>query len=92
MAEMRPEISCSGWHRRCRHDPINKIELRERAAMIIREMTPAECFELLQQRGVGRLACAHSGQPYVVPIYLAADKDHIYGFTTLRKIEHRDAI
>jgi len=56
--------------------------------MIIEEMTPAECFELLQQTGFGRLGCARSGQPYVVPIYFAADKDHIYGFSTLgKKIE-----
>ncbi len=56
--------------------------------MVIQEMTPTECFELLQQTGVGRLGCARSGQPYVVPIYFAADKDHIYGFTTLgKKIE-----
>ncbi len=56
--------------------------------MIIEEMTPDECFELLQQIGFGRLGCARSSQPYVVPIYFAADKDHIYGFSTLgKKIE-----
>lgn len=56
--------------------------------MIIEEMTPAECFELLQQTGFGRIGCARSGQPYVVPIYFTADEDHIYGFSTLgRKIE-----
>lgn len=56
--------------------------------MMIQDMTPPECFELLGQTGFGRLGCARSGQPYVVPIYFAADKDHIYGFSTLgKKIE-----
>jgi nitroimidazol reductase NimA-like FMN-containing flavoprotein (pyridoxamine 5'-phosphate oxidase superfamily) len=66
----------------------NEIKLREGAAMIIQEMTPAECLELLQQTGIGRLACARSGQPYVVPIYFAVNKEHLYGFSTLgKKIE-----
>jgi nitroimidazol reductase NimA-like FMN-containing flavoprotein (pyridoxamine 5'-phosphate oxidase superfamily) len=56
--------------------------------MIIAEMTPAECFALLQETGFGRLACARSGQPYVVPIYFAVNKSHIYSFSTLgKKIE-----
>ena len=60
-------------------------ELLRAWAMVIQEMTPDDCFELLQQTGIGRLGCSQSGQPYVVPIYFAANKDHIYGFTTLGK-------
>jgi nitroimidazol reductase NimA-like FMN-containing flavoprotein (pyridoxamine 5'-phosphate oxidase superfamily) len=65
-----------------------KIKAREGVAMMIQEMTPPECFELLRQTGFGRLGCARSGQPYVVPIYFAAEKGHIYGFSTMgKKIE-----
>jgi len=88
MPEVRTEIACSGWHRRCDHDRHKKARLCEGAAMKIQEMTPAECFELLKETGIGRLGCAQSGQPYVVPIYFVVNEDHIYGFTTFgKKIE-----
>ena len=66
--------------------------------MQIHEMTEKECSDALEQARVGRLACAHDNQPYVVPIFFAYHGEHIYGvhlpgkylygFTTLgRKIE-----
>jgi len=51
--------------------------------MFIHEMTESECRQTLQQATVGRLACAHDNQPYVVPINFAFDGQHVYGFTTV---------
>jgi uncharacterized protein len=56
--------------------------------MFIHEMTQPECRSALAHASVGRLACAHGGQPYVVPIYFGYDGRYIYGFSTLgQKIE-----
>lgn len=56
--------------------------------MLISEMQPLECGQLLARLGTGRLACARDNQPYIVPIYFAYEPDHLYGFATLgRKIE-----
>jgi uncharacterized protein len=56
--------------------------------MLIRELTPHECQEMMTRRGFGRLGCAIDNQPYVVPIYFAYESDRIYCFTTVgRKIE-----
>jgi uncharacterized protein len=56
--------------------------------MLIHEMTEDECGAALAQVSFGRLACAHGGQPYIVPIYFAYDKENLYGVTTLgRKIQ-----
>ena len=56
--------------------------------MRITEMNGSECRALLARQGAGRLACARENQPYVVPIYFAAEADCLYGFATLgRKIE-----
>lgn len=56
--------------------------------MFIHEMTVEECFHLLTHGTVGRLACAHENQPYVVPLNYAFDGRFIYGFTTLgQKVE-----
>lgn len=56
--------------------------------MLIHEMKPQECRELLARVGMGRLGCARNNQPYVVPIYFAYEPDHLYGFSTLgQKIE-----
>jgi nitroimidazol reductase NimA-like FMN-containing flavoprotein (pyridoxamine 5'-phosphate oxidase superfamily) len=82
------EIETSEWHSRCSFDFHRKLELCEDAAMKIEEMVPAECLELLQQTAIGRLGCSQSGQAYVVPVYFVANKNYIYGFTTLgQKIE-----
>ena len=56
--------------------------------MFIHEMTEFECRQALERGGIGRLACARDNQPYVVPIYFALHRDHVYAFTTLgQKIE-----
>jgi nitroimidazol reductase NimA-like FMN-containing flavoprotein (pyridoxamine 5'-phosphate oxidase superfamily) len=50
--------------------------------MIIQEMTRSECLSALSQARLGRLACAHENQPYVVPIYFVYEEPYLYGFTT----------
>lgn len=58
--------------------------------MQIRALSEKECFALLPRIGLGRLACAHEGQPYVIPIYLVYEQVFLYGFTTLgQKVEWR---
>ena len=51
--------------------------------MLIQELTREESLELLARAHLGRLACAHDTQPYVVPFYFAYDNGHLYSFTTL---------
>jgi uncharacterized protein len=56
--------------------------------MLIQELTREECLDLLDRAHLGRLACAHESQPYVVPIYFAYDNDYLYSFSTVgQKIE-----
>lgn len=56
--------------------------------MLIRDMTPQECREVLTRSGFGRLGCARDNQPYIVPIYFGFELEILYGFTTVgRKIE-----
>jgi uncharacterized protein len=56
--------------------------------MRITEMNGPECRALLARQGLGRLGCARENQPYIVPIYFAAEADCLYGFATVgRKIE-----
>ena len=61
--------------------------------MVIREMSREECLKVLARARLARLACAHDGQPYVVPVYLAYQgppdgEAALYGFTTLgQKVE-----
>src|SRR5689334_22717008 len=57
--------------------------------MRIITMSRQECSELLERVSIGRLACAHDNQPYVVPVGFSYEKpDHIYVFSTLgKKIE-----
>ena len=58
--------------------------------MIIHELTAAECEEFLDQATIGRLGCAHNGQPYIVPVslYFGREEKCLYGFSTLgKKIE-----
>jgi nitroimidazol reductase NimA-like FMN-containing flavoprotein (pyridoxamine 5'-phosphate oxidase superfamily) len=50
--------------------------------MFIQEMTEAECLTTLARTRLGRLACAHENQPYVVPIYFVYEQLYLYGFTT----------
>jgi nitroimidazol reductase NimA-like FMN-containing flavoprotein (pyridoxamine 5'-phosphate oxidase superfamily) len=56
--------------------------------MFIQQMSREECLEALAHARLGRLACAKSNQPYIVPIYFAFDRAasddaYLYGFTTL---------
>jgi uncharacterized protein len=56
--------------------------------MIVEEMTAEECRALLVRASSGRLGCSFDNQPYVVPVCLACERDHIYIFSTFgRKIE-----
>ncbi len=56
--------------------------------MIVREMSGAECRDLLARVDYGRLATVHQNQPYIVPIYFAYEGEYLYGFTTPgRKVE-----
>jgi nitroimidazol reductase NimA-like FMN-containing flavoprotein (pyridoxamine 5'-phosphate oxidase superfamily) len=45
-------------------------------------MTDSECRNALGRSTVGRLACANNNRPYVIPIYFALHKDHLYAFAT----------
>ena len=53
------------------------------APMLIHEMTPDECAELLRRTHLGRLACSKDGQPYVVPVHFSFDRERrcVYGFS-----------
>jgi nitroimidazol reductase NimA-like FMN-containing flavoprotein (pyridoxamine 5'-phosphate oxidase superfamily) len=56
--------------------------------MFIQEMTEEECLSALARGKLGRLACVHENQPYIVPIYFAYKHPYLYAFTTLgRKVE-----
>jgi hypothetical protein len=50
--------------------------------MLVRELTRAECKDLLSRASIGRLACVQDDQPYVVPISLAFDGTDLYSFST----------
>jgi nitroimidazol reductase NimA-like FMN-containing flavoprotein (pyridoxamine 5'-phosphate oxidase superfamily) len=52
-------------------------------SLILRDLTEAECFAILEQSRFGHLACCKDGQPYVVPIYFAYEKGTIYSFSML---------
>ena len=49
--------------------------------MTVEEMTGKECLKVLEMTGFGRLGCVHENQPYVVPIYFAAQVDLVYAFS-----------
>jgi nitroimidazol reductase NimA-like FMN-containing flavoprotein (pyridoxamine 5'-phosphate oxidase superfamily) len=56
--------------------------------MVVEEMTERECREMLAGTNVARLACARNNQPYIVPIHVDLDGEHLYGYATLgQKIE-----
>lgn len=41
--------------------------------MVIHELTPADCAEVLSRTSVARLACCRMNQPYVVPVSFVYD-------------------
>jgi nitroimidazol reductase NimA-like FMN-containing flavoprotein (pyridoxamine 5'-phosphate oxidase superfamily) len=51
--------------------------------MLIHELTPAECADVLKKVELGRLGCARYDQPYVVPIHFSFDakRDCVYAFS-----------
>jgi len=51
--------------------------------MFIESMPRQASVDLLERTGLGRLACAHEGQPYITPILFAYDADCLYCFSTL---------
>jgi nitroimidazol reductase NimA-like FMN-containing flavoprotein (pyridoxamine 5'-phosphate oxidase superfamily) len=56
--------------------------------MVIHEMTPQECRQMLARTNLARLACARNNQPYVVPIHVDLDGGFLYGYATMgQKIE-----
>ena len=57
-------------------------------SMTLRNMTHAECLEMLEDAHYGHLACCHEGQPYLVPIYFAFYARVAYSFSMPgRKVE-----
>ena len=56
--------------------------------MLIQELSRQESLDVLARAHLGRLACAHKTQPYIVPVYFAYDDGYLYGFSTVgQKIE-----
>lgn len=54
----------------------------------IQELTRQVSMDLLARTRLGRLACVHGSQPYVVPIYFAYHNECLYSFSTVgQKIE-----
>src|SRR5450631_3569067 len=51
--------------------------------MLIRNMTRQASIDLLARRRLGRLACAHDGQPYITPLAFEYDENYLYSFSTL---------
>lgn len=51
--------------------------------MLIHDMTRQASIDLLARMNLGRLACAHDGQPYITPMYFTYDDNYLYSFSTL---------
>lgn len=51
--------------------------------MLVHELRPDECLEVLSRTDVGRLACSRDDQPYIVPIHFSLDRGRgcVYGFS-----------
>lgn len=49
--------------------------------MIVRDLSPNECKEMLERQRLGRLACAVDDKPYLVPIFYAYGDGCAYAFT-----------
>jgi nitroimidazol reductase NimA-like FMN-containing flavoprotein (pyridoxamine 5'-phosphate oxidase superfamily) len=59
------------------------IERDETSGVLIDEISEQESLSLLARARLGRLACAHGLQPYIVPFYFAYHHNYIYSFSTL---------
>jgi nitroimidazol reductase NimA-like FMN-containing flavoprotein (pyridoxamine 5'-phosphate oxidase superfamily) len=51
--------------------------------MLIQNMTRHDSVDLIARTRLGRLACAHEGQPYVVPVSFVCDDNYLYAFSTV---------
>jgi nitroimidazol reductase NimA-like FMN-containing flavoprotein (pyridoxamine 5'-phosphate oxidase superfamily) len=51
--------------------------------MQIHDLTRQASIDLLTRMRLGRLACAHDGQPYITPINCAYDHNYLYCFSAL---------
>ena len=53
--------------------------------MLIHELNPDECAEVLSKNHLGRLGCSRYDQPYIVPIYFSfdAERNCLYAFSTI---------
>jgi len=49
--------------------------------MVIHELAPADCAEVLSRASVGRLACCRMNQPYVVPVSIVYDPRQVCLFS-----------
>lgn len=60
--------------------------------MIIRDMNQFEIMQVLENTTVGRLACVHDSEPYIVPLNFICHLGWLYSFTTFgRKIKYMRA-
>lgn len=52
--------------------------------MVIHDLSPEECRDVLSKTRIGRLACARYNQPYIVPFSFAysAEENRLYSFST----------
>ena len=58
--------------------------------MRIHALSTEECVDFLRDRSLGRLACSHLDQPYIVPIHFAFEPERrrIYAFSSVgQKVE-----
>jgi nitroimidazol reductase NimA-like FMN-containing flavoprotein (pyridoxamine 5'-phosphate oxidase superfamily) len=58
--------------------------------MLIHELSPDDCAEVLSRNHLGRLGCSRYDQPYIVPIQFSFDagRNCLYAFSTIgQKIE-----
>src|SRR5450755_1149288 len=51
--------------------------------MLIQEMTRRASLDLLARTRFCRLACAHEGQPYILPFYFTYNNNSLYGASTI---------
>jgi hypothetical protein len=55
--------------------------------MLVHELGPSQCREVLSRTHVARLACTHGDQPYVVPVSFSYDAESncVFSFSTVGK-------
>ena len=53
--------------------------------MLIHELSPHDCAEVLSRNHLGRLGCSRYDQPYIVPILFSfdAERNCLYAFSTI---------